>query len=222
MIDASLALGKKIKYEGLATIEFLVNVEKEDFRFIECNPRLQVEHTVTESITSLDLVKLQIQIASGKSLTQLKLNQDQIKEPRGFAIQSRVNMETIGKDGNANPGGGIFESFDLPSGPNVRADSYGYSGYETNPLFDSLIAKIITYSSEDNFKQACKRNYRSLCEFKIIGVPTNIDILKNLFVNKEFLNNKVHTNFFEKNLEDLLSPHNHSDLSDITLSLIHI
>ena len=130
MIDASLALGKKIKYEGLATIEFLVNVEKEDFRFIECNPRLQVEHTVTESITSLDLVKLQIQIASGKSLTQLKLNQDQIKEPRGFAIQSRVNMETIGKDGNANPGGGIFESFDLPSGPNVRADSYGYSGYE--------------------------------------------------------------------------------------------
>ena len=85
MIDASLALGKKIKYEGLATIEFLVNVEKEDFRFIECNPRLQVEHTVTESITSLDLVKLQIQIASGKSLTQLKLNQDQIKEPRGFA-----------------------------------------------------------------------------------------------------------------------------------------
>lgn len=219
MIDASLALGKKIKYEGLATIEFLVNVEKEDFRFIECNPRLQVEHTVTESITSLDLVKLQIQIASGKSLTQLKLNQDQIKEPRGFAIQSRVNMETIGKDGNANPGGGIFESFDLPSGPNVRADSYGYSGYETNPLFDSLIAKIITYSSEDNFKQACKRNYRSLCEFKIIGVPTNIEILKNLFVNKEFLNNKVHTNFFEKNLEDLLSPHNHSDLSDITRSI---
>ena len=219
MIDASLALGKKIKYEGLATIEFLVNVEKEDFRFIECNPRLQVEHTVTESITSLDLVKLQIQIASGKSLTQLKLNQDQIKEPRGFAIQSRVNMETIGKDGNANPGGGIFESFDLPSGPNVRADSYGYSGYETNPLFDSLIAKIITYSSEDNYKQACKRNYRSLCEFKIKGVPTNIEILKNLFVNKEFLNNKVHTNFFENNLEDLLSPHNHSDLLDITRSI---
>ncbi|MEC8448301.1 MAG: carboxyl transferase domain-containing protein [Pseudomonadota bacterium] len=219
MIDASLALGKKIKYEGLATIEFLVNVEKEDFRFIECNPRLQVEHTVTESITSLDLVKLQIQIASGKSLTQLKLNQDQIKEPRGFAIQSRVNMETIGKDGNANPGGGIFESFDLPSGPNVRADSYGYSGYETNPLFDSLIAKIITYSSEDTYKQACKRNYRSLCEFKIIGVPTNIEILKNLFVNKEFLNNKVHTNFFENNLEDLLSPHNHSDLLDITRSI---
>ena len=109
-------------------------------------------------------------------------------------------METIGKDGNANPGGGIFESFDLPSGPNVRADSYGYSGYETNPLFDSLIAKIITYSSEDNYKQACKRNYRSLCEFKIKGVPTNIEILKNLFVNKEFLNNKVHTNFFENNL----------------------
>ena len=76
-------------------------------------------------------------------------------------------------------------------------------------LFDSLIAKVITYSSEDNFKQACKRNYRSLCEFKIKGVPTNIEILKNVLINKEFLNNKVHTNFFENNLKDLLSSHNH-------------
>ena len=80
---------------------------------------------------------------------------------------------------NANPAGGIFESFDLPSG-RVWADSYGYSGYETNPLFDSLIAKVITYSSEDNFTQAINRNYRSLCEFKISGVPTNIEILKNV------------------------------------------
>ena len=72
MIEASLAFGTKVKYEGLATIEFLVNIEKGDFRFIECNPRIQVEHTVTESITSLDLVKLQIQIASGKTLKQLK------------------------------------------------------------------------------------------------------------------------------------------------------
>ena len=219
MIEASLAFGTKVKYEGLATIEFLVNIEKGDFRFIECNPRIQVEHTVTESITSLDLVKLQIQIASGKTLKQLKLDQDLIKEPKGFAIQSRINMETIGEDGNANPAGGIFESFDLPSGPGVRADSYGYSGYETNPLFDSLIAKVITYSSEDNFKQACKRNYRSLCEFKIKGVPTNIEILKNVLINKEFLNNRVHTNFFENNLKDLLSSHNHSDLSDITRSI---
>ena len=157
MVEASLLLTQKLKYEGLATIEFLVNVEKNDFRFIECNPRLQVEHTVTESVLSLDLVKAQLQIASGKTLKQIKLEQDNIQEPKGFAIQSRVNMETIDSQGNANPSGGIFEKFDLPSGPGVRADSYGYAGYETNPLFDSLIAKIITHSSEDNFKQAINR-----------------------------------------------------------------
>ena len=219
MIDASLALGKKLKYEGLATIEFLVNIKKNDFRFIECNPRLQVEHTVTESVLSVDLVKAQLQIASGKTLEQIKLDQSNIPEPKGYAIQSRVNMETIDSQGNANPGGGKFEIFDLPSGPGVRADSYGYSGYETNPLFDSLIAKIITYSAEDNFKQAVKRNHRSLCEFKISGVPTNLDILKNVLINKDFKNNKVHTNFFADNLKSLTNLQNHADLTDIKRSI---
>ncbi len=219
MIDDSLALTKKLKYEGLATIEFLVNVEKNDYRFIECNPRLQVEHTVTESVLSLDIVKAQLQIASGKTLKQIKLEQKNVPEPKGYAIQSRVNMERIDSYGNANPGGGIFEKFDLPSGPGVRADSYGYSGYETNPLFDSLIAKIITHSPEDNFKQAIKRNYRSLCEFTITGVPTNLNLLKNILVNQDFKNNKVHTNFFENNLKDLTSQKAHSDLSDINRNI---
>ena len=219
MVEASLALTQKLKYEGLATIEFLVNVEKNDFRFIECNPRLQVEHTVTESVLSLDIVKAQIQVASGKTLKQIKLEQKNVPEPKGYAIQSRVNMETIDSKGNANPGGGIFEKFDLPSGPGVRADSYGYAGYETNPLFDSLIAKIVTYSSEDNFKQAIKRNYRSLCEFKIVGVPTNLDLLKNILVNQDFKNNKVHTNFFENNVALLTDLKTHADLSDIHRSI---
>ena len=220
MIDASMALAKKLKYEGLATIEFLVNVEKNDFRFIECNPRLQVEHTVTESVLFIDIVKAQIQIASGKTLKQIKLEQKNIPDPKGYAVQSRVNMETIDSKGNANPSGGIFTKFDLPSGPGVRVDSYGYVGYETSPLFDSLIAKIITYSSEDNFKQAIKRNYRSLCEFKIDGVRTNLDLLKNILINQDFKNNKVHTNFFENNLETLISVKTHSDLSDISRSII--
>ena len=219
IVEASLLLTQKLKYEGLATIEFLVNVEKNDFKFIECNPRLQVEHTVTESVLSLDLVKAQLQIASGKTLKQIKLEQDNIQEPKGFAIQSRVNMETIDSQGNANPSGGIFEKFDLPSGPGVRADSYGYAGYETNPLFDSLIAKIITHSSEDNFKQAINRNYRSLCEFKVSGVPTNLNLLKNILTNKDFKNNKVHTNFFENNIDALTSQKTHLDLSDINRTI---
>ena len=86
-------------------------------------------------------------------------------------------------------------------------------------MFDSLIAKIVTYSSEDNFKQAIKRNYRSLCEFKIVGVPTNLDLLKNILVNQDFKNNKVHTNFFENNVALLTDLKTHADLSDIHRSI---
>ena len=219
MLDASVALIQESKYEGLATVEFLVDYAKEDFRFIECNARLQVEHTVTEAILGLDLVKAQIQIASGKTLKQLKLEQENISEPNGFAIQSRVNMEVIDSEGETKPSGGKFTSFDLPSGPGVRSDSYGYSGYETNPAFDSLIAKVITHSPEDNFKQALKRNYRSLCEFKIEGVPTNLELLKNILTDTKFRNNELHTNFLDQNIKNLLSKGNHADLSDINRSL---
>jgi len=219
MLEASLKLIKKTKYEGLATIEFLVDFKKADFRFIECNARLQVEHTVTEAVLDLDLVKAQIQLASGKTLKQLKLEQKNIDEPKGFAIQTRVNMEVIDSEGNTKPSGGKFSSFDLPSGPGVRSDSYGYSGYQTNPSFDSLIAKIITHSSEDNFKQALKRNYRSLCELKIEGVSTNLDLLKNILSDKRFKNNDFHTQFLDKNIKTLLLKNNHTDLSDIGRSL---
>ena len=219
MFDASVALIKSSKYEGLATVEFLVNYAKEDYRFIECNARLQVEHTVTEAVLGLDLVRAQIQIASGKTLKQLKLEQKNIPEPKGFAIQSRVNMEVIDSEGEIKPSGGKFISFDLPSGPGVRSDSYGYSGYETNPAFDSLIAKVITHSPEDNFKQALKRNYRSLCEFKIEGVPTNLDLLKNILSDTKFKNNESHTNFLDQNIKNLLSSGKHTNLSDINRSI---
>ena len=219
MFNASVALIKESKYEGLATVEFLVDYAKEDFKFIECNARLQVEHTVTEAVLGLDLVKAQIQISSGKNLKQLKLEQENIPEPKGFAIQSRVNMEVMDSEGDTKPSGGKFVSFDLPSGPGVRSDSYGYSGYETNPAFDSLIAKIITHSPEDNFKQALKRNYRSLCEFKIEGVPTNLDLLKNILSDTKFKNNELHTNFLDQNIKNLLSKGKHANLSDINRSI---
>jgi acetyl/propionyl-CoA carboxylase alpha subunit/acetyl-CoA carboxylase carboxyltransferase component len=219
MLEASVALIKESKYEGLATVEFLVDYAKEDFKFIECNARLQVEHTVTEAVLGLDLVKAQIQISSGKTLKQLKLEQENIPEPKGFAIQSRVNMEVMDSEGEIKPSGGKFISFDLPSGPGVRSDSYGYSGYETNPAFDSLIAKVITHSPEDNFKKALKRNYRSLCEFKIEGVPTNLDLLKNILSDTKFKNNELHTNFLDQNIKNLLSKGKHINLSDINRSI---
>ena len=218
IIDAALSLIKSTKYEGLATVEFLVNFTKQDYRFMECNARLQVEHTVTEAVLGLDLVRAQLQVAAGKSLKHLKLEQKDINEPQGFAIQSRVNMEVIDSEGNTKPSGGKFTAFDLPSGPGVRSDSYGYIGYETNPSFDSLIAKIITHSPNDNFKQAAKRNYRSLCEFKIEGVKTNLDLLKNILSDKRFKDNEIHTSFLDQNIMNLVSQGSHIDLSDITRS----
>ena len=99
IIDAALKIGRSLNYSGLGTIEFLVNPAKEDFRFLEGNARLQVEHTVTEEILDLDLVSSQIKISQGKTLKQLKLDQKNIPKPSGFAIQSRVNMEAIDKPG---------------------------------------------------------------------------------------------------------------------------
>ena len=212
IINAALKIGRSLNYSGLGTIEFLVNPEKEDFRFLEGNARLQVEHTVTEEILNLDLVSSQIKISQGKTLKQLKLDQKNILKPSGFAIQSRVNMETIDSQGNAKPTGGTFSKFDLPSGPGVRVDTYGYSGYETNPLFDSLIAKVITYSPTDTYSKGLKRNYRALCEFGIEGVGTNIGLLKNILTNKSFKTNKVHTNFLDLELANLIEEKSHKKL----------
>ncbi len=128
-------------------------------------------------------------------------------------------MEVMDSEGETKPSGGKFISFDLPSGPGVRSDSYGYSGYETNPAFDSLIAKVITHSPEDNFKKALKRNYRSLCEFKIEGVPTNLDLLKNILSDTKFKNNELHANFLDQNIKNLLSKGKHTNLSDINRSI---
>jgi pyruvate carboxylase len=181
LIDAALRMTKAVKYKGLCTVEFLLDNKSNQFRFIEGNARLQVEHTVTESILGLDVVKAQIQIAFGKTLKQIKYDQDNIPVPRGFAIQARINMEVINLEGNVKPSGGMFSKFDLPTGPGVRVDTSGYTGYTSNPAFDSLIAKVITFSPEDNYSKAVKRLYRGLCEFNVEGVTTNLQLVKNIF-----------------------------------------
>src|SRR6516162_1129528 len=116
-------------------MEFLVggpNDGEDSFVFIEGNARLQVEHTVTEEVTGLDLVRLQLQIAAGRSLAELALTQDRVPEPRGHAVQVRVNLETMTADGQAKPAGGTLAAFEPPSGPGVRVDGFGYAGYRTS------------------------------------------------------------------------------------------
>lgn len=204
LFDAALRLGMAAKYTGLGTIEFLVNSESGEFAFIEANARLQVEHTVTEEVTGLDLVRIQLEIASGRTLAELELTQDDIPPPRGTALQARVNMETMAADGTAKPAGGILGAYEPPSGLGIRVDGFGYAGYQTSVRFDSLLAKLIVHAPTAHVVDAAAKAYRALCEFKIAGVPTNIPFLQNLLQHPALATGALHTGFVEEHIADLL------------------
>ncbi|HKN00479.1 MAG TPA: carboxyl transferase domain-containing protein [Candidatus Binataceae bacterium] len=209
ILAAAVKLAKEVRYDSLGTFEFLVDASeggKESFAFIEANPRLQVEHTVTEEVTGVDLVKTQLQLSAGKTLAELGLEQADIPKPRGFAIQTRINMESMRPDGTAKPSGGTLTAFEAPSGPGLRTDSFAYVGYTTNPSFDSLLAKLIAHSPSPDFADAVKRTYRALCEFKIEGVPTNLGFLQSLLQHPEFAANRVYTRFVEDRIAELIGP----------------
>lgn len=209
---AAVRLAEEVRYNNLGTFEFLVDAttmsDETPFAFIEANPRLQVEHTVTEEVTGVDLVRLQLQLAAGHSLTELGLQQSAVPPPRGFAMQVRINMETMNADSTVRPAGGTLTAFEIPSGPGIRVDSFGYVGYRTSPRFDSLLAKLIGYTPSASFADVVARSYRALCEFKIEGVTTNIPFLQSLLQHPEFLANRVYTRFVEDHIADLLAPTN--------------
>ncbi|HZC47120.1 MAG TPA: biotin carboxylase N-terminal domain-containing protein, partial [Candidatus Acidoferrum sp.] len=207
---AAVRMAKEVRYDNLGTFEFLVsadasaNKDEVGFAFIEANPRLQVEHTVTEEVTGIDLVRLQIQLAAGSTLANLGMEQGDIPKPRGFAMQVRINMESMRADGSARPAGGTITTFEAPSGPGVRTDSFAYAGYTTSPNFDSLLAKLIAHSHSANFGDVVTKTYRALCEFRIEGVPTNIGFLQSLLRHPEFIANRIYTRFIEDNISTLV------------------
>jgi len=210
---AALKLAKAAKFKGLGTFEFLLDAsDGETFFFIEANPRLQVEHTVTEAVTGVDLVRGQLEVAAGKTLAALGLTQGEIPAPRGIAIQLRINMETMNADGTASPTGGVLSAFDAPAGPGVRVDSFGYAGYRTSVAFDSLLAKLIVHSIAPSFADAVVKAYRSLCEFRIEGVPTNIGFLQTLLRHPAFVADRVNTRFVEDNIAALIGEGDHPAL----------
>ena len=202
LTDAATRLAKAARYENAGTVEFLVGSDGA-FAFIETNARLQVEHTVTEAVTGVDLVKAQISLAGGATLAELGLAQGDVALPRGSAIETRVNMETMGADGAPRPSGGTLAVFEPPTGPGVRVDSYGYGGYSTSPSFDSMLAKVIVHA--DDFGGAVARSYRALGEFRIEGVPTNIEFLKCLLQHEAFVAGELSTSFVDDHLAELLS-----------------
>ena len=205
--QAALRMAKTVGYRGLGTFEFLVDAASTTlpFVFIEANPRLQVEHTVTEAVTGLDLVQLQIAVAGGQSLDDLGVQADGTAPQRGFALQWRINAETLDAQGNARPSGGTLARFDLPSGPGVRVDTHGYAGLAPSPHYDTLLAKLIVHSPSPRFEDALRRSLRALDECHIDGIATNLSLLRAIAARPEFSTQAVHTRFVEAHLGDLLA-----------------
>jgi len=208
IIDAAKELAAAANYDNLGTFEFLVDndarTSDQAFAFIEANPRLQVEHTVTEEVLGLDLVQSQLAVAAGATLGSLGLAQAYIPKPRGFAMQLRVNMEVMDEAGGTRPTGGTLAMFDLPSGPGVRVDTFGYSGYRTSTAFDSLLAKVIVHSPGGNWTDVVHKASRTLREFRIGGVATNIPFLAAILAHPDFVENRVSTGFIEAHVADLV------------------
>ena len=208
---AAVHLAQASGYRSLGTFEFIVGAEAGgdgEFWFIETNARLQVEHTVTEEVTGVDLVQLQLRLAAGECLADLGLSQDQAPSPRGFAVQARVNMETMAADGSTRPSGGALTAFDIPSGPGVRTDTFGYAGYRTSPSFDSLLAKVIGYSPSPNLADALRRTSRALADFRIEGVATNVDLLQTILAHPDLAASRVYTRFVDDHVAALVDPIN--------------
>lgn len=179
---------KGVGYIGAGTIEFIVDKDK-NFYFIEMNTRIQVEHPVTEMVTSLDLIKLQISIANGE---EIPFKQEDITF-RGHAIECRINAED--SSNNFAPSPGKIESLNLPGGFGVRFDTFVYAGYTIPPLYDSMIGKLICWA--ETREECINRMYRALDEIIVEGINTNVEFQKALVTSEEFREDTHHTKFIE-------------------------
>lgn len=178
-IDAA----KAVNYKNVGTIEFLVDKDQ-NFYFMEMNTRIQVEHPITEMITDVDIVKEQLKIASG---IKLNLSQEDIKI-QGHAIECRINAKDAG----------TISELNMPSGLGVRVDSAIYCGYTIPPFYDSMIAKLITYGKDR--EEAIIKMKRSLGEFAIGGVNTNIDFQYEILEHQDFIDGNYDTSFLNKDI----------------------
>ena len=202
---AAEGMARHIRYRNAGTFEFLVDASAAlngdtPFFFIEANARLQVEHTVTEEVLGMDLVRVQLELARGSSLEALGLGTS--PAPRGFAVQARVNMERMTGTGLAYPTGGTLAAFEPPAGPSIRVDTFGYAGYATSPRFDSLLAKVIVHG--DTEAVALARARRALAEFRIEGVETNIPFLEALLEHPDVVAANTWTRFIDEHAAALV------------------
>ena len=186
---AAAKAAKSIGYTNAGTIEFVVDKD-ENYYFLEMNTRIQVEHTISESITGIDLIKEQIRLAMGE---QLGYNQSDI-QIQGHAIECRINAED--PSNNFMPSPGVVTKYHPPGGIGIRVDGYIYTGDTVSPHYDSLIAKLIA-SGRDR-EEAIARLKRALSEFEIEGIKTTIPLFQNILNDERFRSATIFTNFLEK------------------------
>lgn len=204
IFDAAIRIAESVNYDNVGTMEFLVADDGEEFAFIEANARLQVEHTITEEVMGVDLVRLQLALAQGASLESLSLPREPV--PNGFAIQLRINTERMKEDGRTLPASGELLCFQSPGGPGVRVDTLAYTGFRSSPGFDSLLAKLIVHSSSPVFADCTRKALRALSEFHIDGIETNRHFLANILRHPDFAVGTVHTRFVDEHLASLARP----------------
>jgi pyruvate carboxylase len=197
--DYAIRICKQVAYNNAGTVEFLVD-KAENIYFIEVNPRIQVEHTVTEEITGIDIVKSQILVAQGYALTDAPINiaSQQQLQISGVAIQCRVTTED--PSNNFKPDFGTLIAYRNAGGPGIRLDEgSSYPGVSISPFFDSLLVKIT--ASGRNLAETCDRLVRTLKEFRIRGVKTNIAFLENVLQNTTFQNGLATVDFIDNHPE---------------------
>jgi acetyl-CoA carboxylase biotin carboxylase subunit len=191
MTEAAVRLAREVDYVSAGTVEFLV--EGDEFYFIEMNTRIQVEHPVTETLTGVDLIKEQLRVAGGESLS---LKQEHVPF-EGHAIEFRINAEDPEKDFMPSPGEITF--LEVPGGPGVRVDSAIYQGYKIPPFYDSMVGKLIVWALTRD--EAINRARRALREYRLEGIKTTIPLHIRLLEDDAFRSGEYHTGYLEELLK---------------------
>jgi pyruvate carboxylase len=193
LCEDAIHFGRRVGYRNAGTVEFLVG-EGGEYAFIEMNPRIQVEHTVTEETTDVDIVHAQLRIAGGETLDNLGLAQEKIRQ-RGAALQCRITTEDPAQ--GFRPDTGRISAYRSPGGAGIRLDGgNAYAGAEVSPYFDSLLVKLTARGAD--LKVAARRARRALAEFRVRGVVTNAAFLRALLADENFLAGNTRTSFIDE------------------------
>ncbi|KAK0523083.1 hypothetical protein OC834_006037 [Tilletia horrida] len=212
LLDAALQLAGAVKYKSVGTFEFLVLPDTDELFFMEANPRIQVEHTVTEQVTGHDIVALQLRIALGASLADVGLGSSapSLPFPQRFAVQLRINAEQIAPTGEVLPSAGALTVFSPPTGRNIRIETAAHAPrtddatmYTSSPAFDSLLAKLIVTGAD--FPSTLGSARGALESFSIGGIATNREFLLALLNHADVKANDVHTRFIDLNVAAILA-----------------